>query len=279
MVSGTSGGKGSAVTTWQEVAARTLADAYPGTLSPADIGEAIRKSGVMAWSREGLSVWLRHQVDLGAVEHPAFKQYRAVIAETSPEALRDLIGVAAGVMIPGPVIATWTPAERRAAEQWAASEHLRASDNTGIAPRPYPRLVQEAVVLAANPGMAQLAVEAWMQRKESIERELSARGEQGSVHAGYAGSMHQETANIAQAAITGLLVLLDGEAGAVSPWVKALAILGSHPEGIAAKELSVLLGKDAPGQEALDGWLEEGIAAGTFKRFGGRVWMSRGAGG
>lgn len=188
--------------------------------------------------------------------------------ETTPEVLRDLIAVAAGVMIPGPVIATWTPAERREAEEWAASEHLRASDNTGIRRRKYPRLVQEAVVLAANPAMAQLAVEAWTDRKESISRDAAAFGrDHVSVNSAHASALHAETIGIAQAAITGLLVLLDGESsGPTSPWTKALAVLGSHPDGILAKDLSVLLGRMAPHQEALDEWLEAGLTSGTLER-------------
>lgn len=184
--------------------------------------------------------------------------------ETTPEVLRDLIAVVTGVMIPAPVIATWTPAERREAEEWAASEHLRASDNTGIRRRKYPRHVQEAVVLAANPGMAQLAVEAWMNHKEQFERAL-----------GISLSPHRETIVVAQAAITGLLVLLDGESGAVTPWMKALAIMGSHPEGISARDLSVLLGKHAPHQEALDEWLDAGLASGTLERVGRQDWRIR----
>lgn len=262
------------MSTWQETARKALEDAYPGTLSPADIGEAIRKAGILAWSREGLAVWLRHQSDLGNIEHPAFKQYRAVRVmvqdeqETPPEVLRDLIGVAAGVMIPGPVIATWTPAERREAEEWAASEHLRASDNTGIARRPYPRLVQEAVVLAANPGMAQLAVEAWMQRKEQVERE-----------GGLTLSPHRETIGVAQAAVTGLLVLLDGRDKSLEWQHKALVILGDHPDGITPGELSVLLAARAPYQEVLDGWLVAGLVAGVFERVGLQRWRIRRAGG
>lgn len=194
--------------------------------------------------------------------------------ETAPEVLRDLIAVATGAMIPGSVIATWTPAERRQAEEWAASEHLRASDNTGVPRRKYPRLVQEAVVLAANPGMAQLAVEAWMNRKQQVEQS------EGMLHEmGVGRTTQKETADIAQAAITGLLVLLDGESGPVSPWTKALAILGSHPEGIAARDLSVLLGKDSPGKEHLDEWLNAGAGCGTLERVGYDAWKIRGTAG
>lgn len=122
--------------------------------------------------------------------------------ETTPEVLRDLIAVAAGVMIPGPVIATWTPAERREAEEWAASEHLRASDNAGVKVPPQPGFVARAVEMAGNPAVAQLAVESWTWYLEALQ--AAEPGVRSAEFLNGAG----EASEAARDAITGLLVLL-----------------------------------------------------------------------
>jgi len=72
------------MSTWQEVASQALADAYPQTMSPAELAEAIKAAGVLAWSREGLSRWLKARADEGTVDHVAFKQYRAGKAVMEP---------------------------------------------------------------------------------------------------------------------------------------------------------------------------------------------------
>jgi hypothetical protein len=121
------------------------------------------------------------------------------IADLEPQVLADMISLVTGGMIPSGVIATWTPHEREEAAEWAAGEHLSASDNTGVRRVPRPEFVRRAVEITQSPAVAQLAVEAWALHKEDLE------------HGGaWDDQDHRElaTRQAAQDAITGLLVLL-----------------------------------------------------------------------
>lgn len=131
-----------------------------------------------------------------AVPEPAGEQGE----ETPLQVVADLISLA-GLSVPQEVIATWTRGEREVAAAWAASEHLTASDNTGIARRAVPPYVARASEICASPAQAQLALEAWARCKEDL------------VHAPAGSSVPDRldaTARAAQDAITGLLSLLGG---------------------------------------------------------------------
>lgn len=110
-----------------------------------------------------------------AVEAGPFTEYTVPVPrrhtddEVTPEALAGMISLAAGVMIPAEVIATWTPADREDAAAWASGEHLIASDNPGIKRVPQPEMVARAVAIVQNPAMAQLAVEGWLRAKADVE--------------------------------------------------------------------------------------------------------------
>jgi hypothetical protein len=136
-----------------------------------------------------------------AGESPAEEESAVEEAEASPEVIGDLITLATGVIIPGQVIATWTPRERDTAVRWASAEHLHASDNIGVRRLPQPELVRRAIELAQSPALAQLAAEAWVTAKERLENSTAACAE----------DLLEDTEPLvttAQDAITGLLVLL-----------------------------------------------------------------------
>lgn len=183
-------------------------------------------------------------------------------AETSPEVLADILSLTTSVMIPAGVIATWTRAERERAVEWAAAEHLEASDNDEVKRVPQPGFVKRATEIARSPVMAQLAVEAWTQYRE--------RGEFSS---GWA-----DVYNVAQDAVTGLLVLLgDRQPPAATAWQqRALSALAQHPEGLPSADLMALSGQHGPSSEALHTWLRDGEASGTLEHSGYRTWKLSG---
>jgi hypothetical protein len=191
-------------------------------------------------------------------------------AETSPEVLADILSLVTNVMIPAGVIATWTVREREQAVKWAAAEHLSASDNDDVKRAPQPPFVARAAELAASPALAQLAVEAWTQYRE-----------QGEFSSGW-----EDVYEMAQGAVTGLLVLLGGrQPSAATAWQqKALSALAQHPGGLASADLMALSGQHGPSREALHAWLRDGEASGTLEHYGYATWklsgpaLSRGAG-
>jgi len=115
----------------------------------------------------------------------------------TPQVLSDLMSLAGGTVIPPEVIATWTDGEREQAAQWAAAEHLSASDNPVIRV-PQPEVVRRAAEICASPALAQLAVESWRDAGRRLE-ESGFTFDDESAHA---------LAVAGQDAITGLLVLL-----------------------------------------------------------------------
>jgi hypothetical protein len=186
--------------------------------------------------------------------------------ETPLQVVSDLISLVNGVMIPPGVIATWTPAEREEAARWASGEHLAASDNTGVRRTEQPGFVALATGITANPALAQLAVEGWAQHKQLLE-------EGGDFDDQDAREL--ATAEAAQAAITGLLVLLESRAPA---WqAQAARLLRDHREGIRTIDLFALLGRAVPSKEALDRWLVAGEDAGTLEEMLPGTWRARSA--
>jgi hypothetical protein len=145
-----------------------------------------------------------------AAEAGPFTEYRAPQGghlpggdgELAPEVIADIVCLASGVMIPPQVIATWTPAERELAVQWASAEHLHASDHHAVKRIPEPGFVTRAAEICASPAMAQLAVESWVQYLEMLHQ--SEPGFRSAEHLNGAG----EAAEAGREAITGLLVLL-----------------------------------------------------------------------
>lgn len=160
--------------------------------------------------------------------------------EVTPQALADVIGLT-GTVIPAEVIATWTRRERDAALEWAAAEHLSASDNP-VRRVPQPEPVARAAEICASPALAQLAVEAWTSHREVL-RYARAAGADGATEA------------MAQDAVTGLLALLGGERPGVTWQDKARALLAGRPGRLRAADLMMLLGHPGPCQEELDAWL------------------------
>jgi hypothetical protein len=180
--------------------------------------------------------------------------------EMTPEVLRDLISLVSEVMIPAGVIASWTAQEQEWAGEWAAAEHLNASDSTGIRRQPKPACVSLAEELTANPAMAQLAVENWSIYMTQLQ------GSQRHIPYGESASL-----DAARRAITGLLVLLGDERPAT--WqAKAKTILGAHPEGVTPADLMALLGRTGPARDELHQWLEDGWSNGTLGHPRGGTW-------
>ena len=184
--------------------------------------------------------------------------------ETRPEVLADILSLVAGVMIPAEVIATWTTAERKDACEWAAAEHLHASDNDDVQRVPQPLFVHRAAEVCGNPAMAQIAVESWLTCKEMVRSPGLLEDPAESAIAG------------AQMAITGLLVLLKGQPQEDRRlrWQEAaLENLAKHPEGLSAAELMALSGRHGPSsREVLHAWLCAGEASGTLEHAGFRTW-------
>lgn len=118
--------------------------------------------------------------------------------EIRPEILSDMISMT-GTVIPPEVIATWTPAEREQAGEWVAAEYAHASDHQEVQRLPEPPFVTLAAEICGNPVMAQLASEQWV-----ITRQQAAEHPSGPVDR----ETHAAVIFTAQAAITGLLVLL-----------------------------------------------------------------------
>jgi hypothetical protein len=188
--------------------------------------------------------------------------------ETSPEVLADILSLATGVMIPAAVVATWTSNERAEAVEWALAEHLHASGNQ-VKRLPQPDLAKRTVEICASPAMAQLAVENWVKAKEQIEQS----------RASCAGELLEDTGPLvaaAQAAITGLLVLLSGsqqDEGERPGWQDtAIGAMWRHPAGLRAADLAAMLGGRCPPREALHAWLEEGEREGLLARSGMTAW-------
>lgn len=140
------------------------------------------------WREPGTAEW--HDYEPGGVPG----------GEVDPQVLSDLLSLTSAGVIPPAVIATWTTAERERAATWAAAEDLHASGHTEIARVPQPSVVAEAAELAANPAMAQLAVEGWTSVLENVERSGRAIPPEMGMALG-----------AARRAITGLLVLTEAE--------------------------------------------------------------------
>jgi hypothetical protein len=186
------------------------------------------------------------------------KSVNGQVPGESPQVVSDLISLVTNMVIPVAVVATWTAAEREEAARWAGGEHLHASDNTGVKRTEQPEFVSLALGMTGNPALAQLAVEGWVNQRE------------------LAGAAPDD---MAQAAITGLLILLGDERPMMTWQAKAKAILGAHPGGVRPSEVSVLLGRGGPSQEALDEWLTAGEDAGAFETVLPDTWRLRGAAG
>jgi hypothetical protein len=109
----------------------------------------------------------------------------------APDVLSSLLMLVEPAVIPPEVIATWTTGQRAEVQDWAAAEHLIASDNNDVKPREKPDLLDRAAEISSSPAMAQLAVEAWTGRPSQFD---------------YMDNPEKLTA-MAQDAITGLVVL------------------------------------------------------------------------
>lgn len=183
--------------------------------------------------------------------------------ETSLEVLADILSLAVSVTIPAAVLATWTARERDQALEWAAAEHLSASDNP-VTRLPQPELVRRAAEICASPALAQLAVEAWTRHKEVCEEAQPVE------------SPEWVSARMAQDAVTGLLVLLgDRRAeGERPPWQdSAVGIMWRHPEGLTSTDLAGVLGSACPPAEELHDWLSEGGRSGLLTPLmSGQAW-------
>lgn len=181
--------------------------------------------------------------------------------------LRDLLSLVTSVMIPAGVIASWTEQERQQAEQWAAAGHLRASDNFGVKQRPKPACVRLAEELAANPAMAQLAVEGWGAYLTQLQDSQR-----------YIGAAEAVSIDTARRAVTGLLILL-GDSRTAPGWqARAKEILADHREGVRAIDLFALLGRTVPAKEEFSGWLTAGETAGILEETVPGTWRLRGPG-
>ena len=112
----------------------------------------------------------------------------------APLVLSDLLALAS-VAVPPEVVAIWTMDERQMAGEWAAAEHLHASDNP--VPRlPKPGFLARTEEICGSPAQAQLAVEAWQARTGESTWMMNPSA----------------VARMAREAITGLIVLLkDGQ--------------------------------------------------------------------
>lgn len=191
----------------------------------------------------------------------------------SPQVLSDMLSlVLGGKSIPPSVVATWTPRERETAAEWAAAEHLGASDSP-VQRLEKPELVRRSAEICASPAVAQLVTEAWALHKERLE------------HGGYwddQDARELATQQAAQDAITGLLVLLDGdsrrqEAGRLAWRETAGRALRMHPGGLRTVDLMAMLGTGCPSAEALETWLRGQEATGAIAWGPGRGWRLKGA--
>lgn len=181
--------------------------------------------------------------------------------ELTPQVVADLVAVAAGVMIPAGVTATWTAAEREEAAAWAAAEHLSASGSP-VKRVPQPPFVHRTLDVVRNPAMAQAAVESWLSCKETARVPGMLDDPVESVITG------------AQMAITGLLALL-GERPLT--WQEqAMEVLAAHPEGVRPADLFALLGRSCPSGDALHEWLLRGWENGTLGHPCGGTWALKG---
>lgn len=111
--------------------------------------------------------------------------------EITPQVLSDMLLLVSDTPVPPEVIATWTADEREVAGQWAAAEHLHASDNP-VKRMPKPDFVQRAEEICASAAQAQLAIEAWQGRTATDAWMMNPAA----------------VARMAREAITGLIVLL-----------------------------------------------------------------------
>lgn len=68
--------------------------------------------------------------------------------ELTPGLLRDVL-LLVGLEVADGIIAAWTPNEQKLAYDYAAREHLRASDNDSVRPRPLPWFLAMSVVASA----------------------------------------------------------------------------------------------------------------------------------
>lgn len=109
----------------------------------------------------------------------------------SPQVLSDLLLLVSSQPIPPEVIALWTVDEREVAGQWAAAEHLSASDNP-VKRMPKPNHVERAEEICASPVQAQLALEAWAGRNSESAWMMNPAS----------------VARMAREALTGLVVLM-----------------------------------------------------------------------
>lgn len=204
------------------------------------------------WREPGTAEW--HDYEPGGVPG----------GEVDPQVLSDLLSLTSAGVIPPAVIATWTTAERERAATWAAAEDLHASGHTEIARVPQPSVVAEAAELAANPAMAQLAVEGWTSVLENVERSGRAIPPEMGMALG-----------AARRAITGLLVLTEAEEKRGAWRRKAARVMEAHPTGLSVADLMMLVGAGGPTREQAEEWLAAGEAAGRFERAGISAWRLR----
>jgi hypothetical protein len=76
------------------------------------------------------------------------------------EVVRDLL-LLCGVSVPVEIVAAQTPGDRDRAARWAASVHLRASDNDDVPEVDKPQWVARCEFLAAEPERREEAVAQW----------------------------------------------------------------------------------------------------------------------
>jgi len=84
-----------------------------------------------------------------------------------PAFVRDVLTLA-GLDVPVEVIAVQTPHDRESAVEWAAKEHLGASDNP-VRRRPKPDWIRLFETLDADPEPCQTAVGRWAEHAARIE--------------------------------------------------------------------------------------------------------------
>lgn len=91
------------------------------------------------------------------------------------EVVRDLL-LLCGVAVPIEIVAAQTPGDRDRAARWAASVHLRASDNDDVPEAGKPQWVARCEFLAADQTRCEEAVARWdayLAETEASERRVS----------------------------------------------------------------------------------------------------------
>jgi len=108
-------------------------------------------------------------------------------ARADPESARDVL-LLASVNVPVEILAAQTPGARRQAVDWAAREHMSASDNFGVKRAPKPEWVRLFEVLDADPDPAGTATGRWAGHVARLEGSRRRIGQSESITLGLAQS-------------------------------------------------------------------------------------------